>query len=113
ALPRLLCREWRHWTPLPGKRQSGLFGRDRVRGPTLTCAGERKPLVAVLGDFGALPAISADAFRAEIRQEAARLALDVGAHVPGIGAGHQSCVYDLCDMGAPYLLRLRCRLDGR
>lgn len=97
----------------PDQELSGLFGRDRVRGPTLTVAREREALVVLFGDLGALPAIAADAFRAEIRQEAVRLAVNVGPHVPGIGASHQSCVHDLCDVSTPRVLRLRRRFDRR
>src|SRR5215831_9363735 len=70
ALPQLLCRERWHWTR-SRQEASGLFGRDPVNCPALILACERKPHVAVFRNLGALPAISADAFRAEVRQEAA------------------------------------------
>src|SRR6516225_3156414 len=98
---------------VPGQALPSLLGRNRAHGPAVALACEREALVALFGDLGALPAIAADAFRAEIRQEAARLAFDVGAHVPGIGAGHQTRVHDLCDVGAPRVLGLRSRFDGR
>src|SRR5262249_32939487 len=96
-----------------GQGLSGLFGRDRVHCSALAMAPECKALVALFSHLGTFPAIAADAFRAKIRQEAARLAVDVGAHVPGIGAGHQSCVHDLCDVSAPGVLGLRSCFDGR
>src|SRR3981081_1647705 len=96
---------------VPGLGSFSLFGRNCVHGPALTLAREREALVALFGDLGALSAVSAAAFRAEIGQETARLAGDIGSHVPGIGAGHQGRVHDLGDMGAPRLLRLRGRLD--
>src|ERR1700730_18441911 len=95
----------------PGQGSSSLFGRDCVHGAALTLAREHEALVTLLGDLGALPAVPADAFGSEVGQEAARLAGYVGAHVPGIGAGHQRRVHDLGDMGAPAVLRLRARLD--
>jgi len=95
----------------PGQSSSSLFGRNYVHGPALTLARECEALVALLGDLRALPAVPADAFRAEVGQEAARLAGDVGSHVPGIGARHQGRVHDLGDMGTPRVLRLRGRLD--
>src|SRR6202163_710160 len=98
---------------VPGLGSVSLFGRNCVHGPALTLAREREALVALFGDLGALPAIPADAFRAEIGQEAARLAGDIGSHVPGIGVGHQGRVHNLGDMGAPRVLRLRGRLDRR
>src|SRR6516165_9168453 len=65
----------------PGHGLPSLLGRNRAHGSALALAREREALVALFGDLGAFPAIAADAFRAEIRQEAARLAFDVGAHV--------------------------------
>src|SRR5215469_10751544 len=97
----------------PGQGLQSLLGCNRVHGSALPLAREREALVALFGDLGALPSITPDAFRAEIWQEAPRLSVDVGAHVPGIGAGHQSRVHDLCDMGAPRILCLRSRFDGR
>src|SRR6267378_8679725 len=94
----------------PGQASLSLFGRNCVHGPALTLAREHEALVALLGDLGALPAVPADAFRPEVGQEAARLAGDVGSHVPGIGVRHQGRVHDLGDMGAPRVLRLRDRL---
>src|SRR5437660_1732220 len=90
-----------------------LFGRNRVHGPTLTTVREREALVALFGDLGALPAISADAFRAEIGQETARLAGDVSAHVPGVGARQERPVHDFRDVRAPCVLRFRRRLNRR
>src|SRR3954447_5849907 len=46
--------------------------------------GQGEAFVALGGDLVALPAVSADTFRPEIRQERAWLARDVGSHVPGI-----------------------------
>src|SRR5258705_10160069 len=97
----------------PGQGSSSSFGRNCVHGSAPTFAREHEALVALLGDLGALPAIPADAFRAEVRQEAARLAGDIGAHVPGIGARQQRPVHDFGDMRAPRVLRLRGRLDRR
>src|SRR3984893_8151054 len=91
----------------PGQGSLSLFGRDCVHGAALTLARGHEALVAPLADLGTLPAISADAFGAEIGQEPARLAGDVGSHVPGIGAGHQRRVRDLGDVGTPAVLRLR------
>src|SRR4051794_33820986 len=88
-----------------------LFGRNRVHGPDLALAREHEALVALLRDLRAFSAVSADALRAEIGQEATRLALYVGAHVPGVGAGHQGRINDLGDVGAPFVLRLRARLN--
>ena len=87
-----------------------LFGSS-LHGAALTLAREHEALVAFLSNLGAFPAVSGDAFRAEVRQEAAWLAGDVGAHVPGICARHQGRVDDLGDMRAPCALRLRRRLD--
>src|SRR5882762_8268492 len=95
----------------PGQSSLSLFGRNWVHRPALTLAREQEALVALLGDLIALPAVPADAFRAEVGQEAARLPGDVGSHVPGIDARHQARVHDLGDMGAPRVLRLRDRLD--
>ena len=83
---------------VPGLGSFSLLGRNRVHGPALTLAREHEALVALLGDLIALPAVPADAFRAEVGQEAARLPGDVGSHVPGIGARHQARVHDLGDM---------------
>src|SRR5258708_1710395 len=60
-----------------------LFGSSVDRS-ALALTREQEALVAALGNLGAFPAVSAEAFRTEIRQEAARLAGDIGAHVPGI-----------------------------
>jgi hypothetical protein len=64
----------------PGQGSSSSFGRNCVHGPALTFAREHEALVALFGYLGALPAVSADAFGAEVAQEAARLAGYVGAH---------------------------------
>src|SRR4029077_6797329 len=105
--------ERRYLASLPVKDRQNLFSRNRVRRSALTLAREYEALVALLGDLGASPAVAADALGAEIRQEAPRLALDVSAHIPGIRARHQRCAHDLCDMGAPCVLCLRSRFDGR
>src|SRR5262245_63691784 len=94
----------------PDQVSSSLSGRNRVRGPALALAREHEALVALLCDLGALSAVSANALRPEIRHEPARLAFYVGAHVPGIGSGHQGRIHDLSDVGAPFVLRLRARL---
>ena len=57
----------------PGQGSSSLFGRDCVHGPALACAREHETLVTVLRDLRALSAVSADAFGAEVAQEAAPL----------------------------------------
>ena len=72
----------------PDQGSLSLFGRNRVHGPALALAREHEALVALLCDLGALSAVSADALRAEVGQESTRLTFYVGAHVPGIGAGH-------------------------
>src|SRR5450631_96132 len=71
-----------------------------------------KSLVALGRDLVALLPVTADAFRSQIRQKGARLAGDVGAHVPGIGARHQRRADDFIDMGDPLILRRGRRLDG-
>src|SRR5262249_58491064 len=91
----------------PGHGPVSLFGRNRMHRSAVTLACEHEALVALLGGLSALLAIATDAFGAEIGQEAARLALDIGAHVPGVGGRHQCRVHDLCDMGAPRVLCLR------
>src|SRR5258708_14543198 len=95
----------------PDQGSLSLFGRNRVHGPALALAREHEALVALLRDLRALSAVSADALRPEIGQESTRLAFYVGAHVPGIGAGHQGRIHDLGDVGAPFVLRLRARLN--
>src|SRR5258708_20913864 len=98
-------------TAAPDQGSLSLFGRNRVHGPALALAREHEALVALLRDLRALSAVSADALRPEIGQESTRLAFYVGAHVPGIGAGHQGRIHDLGDVGAPFVLRLRARLN--
>src|SRR4029077_5199718 len=54
----------------PDRGPSSLLGRNRVHGPALPLACEHEALVTFFGNLGALPAIAADAFGAEIGQEA-------------------------------------------
>src|ERR1700712_2157015 len=61
-------------------------------------------LIALGGDVVADLAIDADA--ADIRHEDARLARDVGAHVPGIGLRIERAMRDFVDMGHPFVLGL-------
>src|SRR4029450_4944613 len=63
----------------PGQGRSSSFGRNCVHGSAPTFAREHEALVALLGDLGALPAIPADAFRAEVTQAAARASGESGA----------------------------------
>src|SRR6476660_6298987 len=103
----------RSWSNNTGRcSRVRLFGCNRMDRPALTLACEHETLVALLGDLGALPAIAADALGTEIGQEAARFAVDVCAHVPGVGNRHQCRVHNLRNMSAPYVLCMGRRLDG-
>ena len=48
------------------RQPAELLGRLCTHGPALTLTREHETLVALLGDLGALPAVAADALRAEV-----------------------------------------------
>src|SRR5207244_5219231 len=66
--------------------------------------------VAARGDVVAGLPVDPDA--ADIGHQDARLAGDVGAHVPRVGARIERLIADLVDMRDPALLRLRRGFDG-
>src|SRR6266567_3415076 len=64
-----------------------LYWNDSVDATLFECSVHRKTLVAVRRDLVAFQPIGADA--AAVRQNAARLAFDVRAQVPGMGLRDQ------------------------
>src|SRR5689334_8376267 len=92
--------------PNSGRRSADGSGGN---GFVLTAAGQDEPFIALLCDFSATLAVWSDT--AGIGQEDARLAGDVGTHVPGICLREQSLVGEFVDMGDPGFLRFLGRLD--
>src|SRR5262250_3425572 len=106
----------------PSPRRSG-FGRAGGTSPAMTkrTSGDRrlllllrarhdKTLVALGGDLVANLPVRPDA--ADIGHEDARLAGNVGAHVPGIGLRIERGPGDLVDMGDPLVLGALLSLHG-
>src|SRR5579862_9996745 len=70
---------------------------------------ESKAFIAPRGNFIAFPPVRADS--ADIRQKDARLAGDIGPHVPGVGLRIQRAVRDLFGMRNPRVLRFHGWFD--